>query len=107
MCVIDFIFFRIGGVFFLDVELFIDPHDHLIETVETMILSVADKGALLFFGDKADVLPDVAFRLSLGQVFLVVLVKILNRGKEVVVPATFRDSCGVDWLSHDGVDGLL
>lgn len=54
-----------------------------------MILPVADEGSLLFFGDEADVLTDVAFRLSLGQVFLVVLVEVLNRGKEGVVPAAF------------------
>lgn len=72
-----------------------------------MVLPVADKGALLFFSDEADVLADVALRLSLWQVFLVVLVEVLDRGKEGVVPATFRDAGGVNWLSLDGVDGLL
>lgn len=72
-----------------------------------MVLPVADKGALLFFSDKADVLADVSFGLSLWQVFLVVLVKVLNRGQEGVVSTTFGDAGGVDWFSLDGVDGLL
>lgn len=33
--------------------------------------------------------------------------EVLNRGKEGVVPATFGDAGRVDWLSLDGVDGLL
>ena len=70
-------------------------------------MPVADKGTLLFFGNETDVLPDVAFGLSLWHIFLVVLMEIFDRGKKVVVPATFRDAGGVDWLSFDGVDGLL
>lgn len=70
-------------------------------------MPVADKGALLLFGNETDVLADVALSLSLRHVFFVVLVKVFNRGKEGVVLTTFRDASGVNWLSSDGVDGLL
>lgn len=55
-------------------KFFIDAHEHLIEAVKRVVLSVADERSLLFLSDEADVLPDVSFGLSFGEIFAFVVV---------------------------------
>jgi hypothetical protein len=73
--VIGVVFFGVRSVLvFEHARFFIDIHDHLIEAVERVVLSVADEGPFLFFGDEADVLADVPLCLSFGEVLAVIVV---------------------------------
>jgi len=89
-------------------QLFIDAHEHLIETVQRVVLPVADERPLLFLCDEADVLPDVSLGLSFGEIFAVVVV---GGGGEGIVSSFFVEACygieGERFSAYGELGGLL
>lgn len=87
--------------------LLVNSYDHLVKTVQRIVLAVADKRSLLFFGDQTYVLSDVALRLTFEKQLALLT---LEKNRVGIAPTLLgQPSKGVarNGFSSDGVLELL